>query len=201
MWSITRNSFFRRDIAVIFLVTALKRAVTVFTRLPFRTLWPNWPFFGHSKKSSVNDRKKTKKTQTFTRCWLSAQDSFSTTTPTLVPLLVYTTLKPTYLLRMFYVYFKANETQTAIPPVVYLATHPLYQVHQADAGRVIPAVLPPHATPPPPALPASFSASPVFLTPPSTPLIGEKIAASYYYVTMRLCWVATRLCLSAEWNS
>ena len=55
-------SFFRWDISVICLITALKLAVTVFNSLPFQTLWPNWlKFFRHFKNISDYDRKMTEK--------------------------------------------------------------------------------------------------------------------------------------------
>jgi len=53
--------FFGWDISVIFLTIVLTLAITGFIRLCFQTFWPKWLafFFGHLKKISVYDRKKT----------------------------------------------------------------------------------------------------------------------------------------------
>jgi len=45
-------AFFRRDISVISPMLVLKLATTVFTSLPFQTLWPNWLNFFRSFKKN-----------------------------------------------------------------------------------------------------------------------------------------------------
>ena len=57
-----RGFFFRRDVSVICLIILLKLAVTVFTSLYFRMLWPNWKFFfDHFKRKFGLWRKMTDK--------------------------------------------------------------------------------------------------------------------------------------------
>jgi len=54
-----QRCIFRWDISVICPIVVFKLAVTAFTRLPFRTWWPNWPkFFRSYSKKSIHDRKK-----------------------------------------------------------------------------------------------------------------------------------------------